>query len=720
MLPSVIEVLSDWVANTAVASKLQNYQGIRCTMCVRIEHSGSPYSVGKRIWAFDIRNAIDAYAPTFTNPAYSIINTVGTRKPYQILATKPISASTSPHTAKSVELKMPYLFNANYYDKSEPEYGPLLLNAAAVDTYNIDGTSVTTYPYFTIYAWAEDLELVVPSRAQSSHPENAYRTVSKAVGAASEAARNIGFNTTPVDIAKKFGDAVATAMGYSKPSNPRSDNYISRFAISNTSTYNGDANEVPVVFGGIMDESPVDHGTLGFGDDRETTFASIGARYGYVGKQNINSTTNVSENVVLSIPVTPFFMSTGVADTFACTPAGYLAHLFARWYGEMEFEIEIVTNPYVKGSVRVEWDPNQPNYISGVQTSGLNVLPTVVCDTSATTVCTIRCPWSALAGTLETTRVGNVVNPFGTNGFINVIVQTPFQSNAGSAITLGTILVRSRVHDFRLFEFKNAADSTFYTNQPSRAQSSKGDLVGPMCFGTEITSVNQLLRISDPYIFRTSHTEVPAGTVQFCRTAISIAYVPPGTFSYYSGNSPQEQADQILNEDNGKIPLMVYLTPMFLARRGGTRAKVQLGGSSLDYANNTNTVNDQMVQRTTLDTFLSVATLAADYWPNHYLMTLMERGQVPAATDLATNLEFRMNRKSDYRYSDARFYTGATNGGAGIDPVSGVRFVSQRKDIRTFSESWFPSRLIVWWSGDDNFVVNGFWGVPELTLCRTA
>jgi len=205
-----------------------------------------------------------------------------------------------------------------------------------------------------------------------------------------------------------------------------------------------------------------------------------------------------------------------------------------------------------------------------------------------------------------------------------------------------------------------------------------------------------------------------------CRTSIDIASLPPGIFSYYSSNPPGEQADQTLNVDNGKIPLMVYLTPMFLARRGGTRAKVQLAGSALEYEKATTSVNDQMIQRTTLDTFLSVATNTGLYWPNHYLTTLMERGQVPVIHDLSANLEFRMNRKSDYRYSDARFYTGATNGGAGIDPVAGIRVVAQRKDIRVFAEEWFPSRLIVWWSGDDNFVVNGFWGVPELTLCKVA
>lgn len=683
-VPIVSNIFTNWAGNAAVASKLANYQGIRGTFCVRIQHNGSPYRCGKRIWALDMQLAADPMQQTYTlvNQPFSGVP----RSAFQ-LSTLPIKAYTTPWTSETIDMKMPFMYNAQYYSKGIN--GPVLCSQPLVATYNTDNSAITNHITYVIYGWMEDIQLTKPSRAQSNK-ENPYRKVSGLVGHASAVAKDFGMNTTPIDMAKKFGDRVATALGYSKPSLPPNDNVLFAYGMSPTSTFNSQVAEV-VVADGWENEEPVDAASLGFGSDDDTSIDKLARIPGIVAIIPMNNPS--ADMCVWSDFVRP--RGTITSGIRHYPPAAYIANAFNYWSGDVVYHFDIVANPYCKGLVRIEFDPGSMilPLVGTAYAPAINTVQSIIIDLNSETSATIRCGWNAPTNALQRSDASSntVTDPLRqSNGTIAMYVSSPFMIANTTTPTLRVIIWQS-IENLRVYEF-DQRNINGYTNISNAVQgdSARG-------FGSEITSINQICRMNTFMLLRGTATGA-AGN--FYTTTITVPQYPPGVYNSANASRPPNANWT----DMGSFQTaLAYFAPMFLARRGGTRVKITLGDTSLFSTGNLTTVNRTIGPAspgcTTERSTTHVASTGFTGCVNF-----------PYAQHRSCVVEARCNRRSPMLFCDARSSGGGASLGGNITPC-----ITAVIRANTAAAIAGPSYVIIGYAGDDSFTLNQYWGTPMFT-----
>lgn len=684
-VPASTFVLSDWMASTAVASKLANYQGVRGTMCVRIQHNGNPYRLGKRIWVLDMQLNND---PVNQVPLDRVLGADGNGIPFQTLSTYPIKGYTLPWTSETLDLKIPYLYNLDFYPKTTT-VGPILHARSIVPTYNTNGSAITNPISFTLYAWMENIELVRSSRTQSN-TENSYRKISGAVGMASDAAKSFGFSTTPVDIAKKFGDKVATALGYSKPTMRLNTNMLQPYGLSPMSTFNADSAEI-VNANAWENEEPVDAASLGFGSDDDTSIVKIGAVPGIISV--VSMSNPLIDSVIFTDHVRPRGSESGIYKY--PTPAAWIALAHNWWRGDVVYHFDIVASPFVKGVVRIEFDPYAFALpaLGTIVTPSTNMVQTLIIDLNSETSGTIRCPWNnrmrAAARTDPfTSTVGNPAN--NANGVITALMSAPFMVADNVAPVINMVVWQS-IENLEVFEYDQRNHNAF-TPAWNRAQSNTCD-----GFGEHITSINQLTRIFTNGYIRGS---VVGATGDFYQVTANVPTFPPAIYAAAGANN----APNANFTDAGvRTYGLVYWSSGFLARRGGSRIKFICGLTELDSRNGIVTTN--RTNTTIIPTF-AINRGTVDPSLQDRLGTI----NIPKSLDGALYAEVRNNRRSPLPFLDARqFGSGAAVGGW---HSYGVRYDAR---FRLIGTPTMPGYMGLAYAGDDNYTLNMFWGSPILT-----
>jgi len=681
-LATSLYVFQLWSTNAAILDKLAHYSGIRGTFCVRIQHNGSMFRIGKRMFALDMQLAQDPAIPTPINRITSAANTL---TPYE-LSTYQIKGFCNPWTAETLDLKMPFYYNASYYPKGTTT-GPVLKTVPIVATYAMDNSTITQENTYVIYAWMEDVELVRPSAAQSDR-ENSYRAVSGLVGQASDAAKSFGMSTTPVDIAKKFGDSVATALGYSRPTMPLNANVINAYAISSTSTANGDVAEV-VMADMMINEEPVDAASLGFGSDDDTVFAKIAAIPGLIDLVNINNPA--IDTVLWSVPVRPSGKVI-TTNTYSCSPVAYIANMFNFWRGDIIYTFDFVANPFVKGLFRIEFDPAQTvaKAVGSTSTPNTNTVTSIIIDLNSESSATMRCAWNQLTNSLRRSEPWSAPGADSFNGYINVYCSSPLMIPTTNTPAIG-LAIWQHCEDAHFYEYDPGNIST-YSTVNNKIQS---DPV--LSFGCELTSMNQVCRIASMNVINMPST----GTSGDYYTL--TANVPNIPFGIY--NPTGASATQNVNLAASPTCALIYASNLFLSRRGGTRTKILTNASNMDWKLSTcgvvrgpcpdiNTGSPSIARGTAADTTLTGYVGSTNF---------------PYIVDGSLNLELRNNRRSMFTFTDARSWGGARS--------STSTLPSNRLRMRWITPTTgnliqVPTRLILYWSGDDNYTLNQFWCVP--------
>lgn len=394
-----------WIADDAVSRKLANFAYFRGNLHIRFVINGSPFIYGR---------AIASYAPYMSyNAPLNLLLTNGLH-PSQ--STQPVVNYLSqlqceyldPSSSHSVDMSLPFISPKNwarlYREDSTPStYGNLpdfqamgsillqQMNVLRIGN-NLDpgGLSVNV----TVFAWAEDVKLAVPTAKSVALPVNLIKeskvvklgrgnskkelaettqgksTISSVASAFSNsfgALKNvplIGPFATAGSIASTAIADVAKIFGYSRPIQITDTFRYQPQPISNTSAtvgaYTGERLAVDP-----LNEVTLDPRVGNMPAEDELTLTSIASRESYLTTVTWTKDEQplTGSATLFRTAVTPCLHSVSVnpesSETlFQPTAMAFAAGPFNFWRGTMKLKFQVVSSQYHRGRVAVFFEPN--------------------------------------------------------------------------------------------------------------------------------------------------------------------------------------------------------------------------------------------------------------------------------------------------------------------------------------------------------------------------
>jgi hypothetical protein len=345
--------------NKRVANRISNFNLLRSKLCMRVVLNGNGFQYGRAILAYNAMDAYDSFRP---NNLVTQDITQLSQLPHVYL---------NPTTSQGGEMVLPFFYHFNSVKQPDTDYDQLgqcyleSLNPLKHANGAIDSVTIS------IFAWAEDITLAVPTSKDSSllipqsgeevDEANAKGVVSGPATAISSAASSlknvpvIGKYAMATSAIASATAKVAKAMGYCRPPvtknpEPFRNHPISSLALTNVPD---GAQKLTI---DDKQELTIDPGISGVDSGDVLNIASIASRESYLTK--FTWAVGASpETLLWNARVSPVtWATTGNAYHFpACCMA---AMPFEYWRGTMNFRFQVVASNYHKGRLRIAYDPN--------------------------------------------------------------------------------------------------------------------------------------------------------------------------------------------------------------------------------------------------------------------------------------------------------------------------------------------------------------------------
>lgn len=355
----------DFFTNARVINRVANFNLLKCKLKVKVVVNGNGFYYGRAImsylpFAYDDRFTVDR--------AFFQEDIVGaSQRPHIYI---------DPTLSQGGQLSLPFFneFNAiNVPQGAWTDMGEIrLMTVNSLAHANSGVTPVT----ISVFAWAEDVELSMPTSSEpvgmipqsgvAGKEEDEYGKgpISRPASAISSLAGKltnvpyIGAYARATELAANAVSGVATAFGYSRPNNIRDFDHYRPAAVSNIANTNvGDtAHKLSV---DCKQEITVDPSTVGLMSDDEMTIKSIVTRESYLTTFPW-SISRPAEDLLFEIGVTPALwapVTSAPSTEIHTTPSGLAAIPFTNWHGSMEYRFQIVASNFHKGRIKIVYDP---------------------------------------------------------------------------------------------------------------------------------------------------------------------------------------------------------------------------------------------------------------------------------------------------------------------------------------------------------------------------
>jgi hypothetical protein len=611
---SFFQDINPWTlfyTDPAVANKIKNYYLLRSSLKVKFTIDGGPFFYGKMLVS---------YTPLHNN---STIENNRSGVPQDLIA-----ASQRPHltldpcTSTGGTLHLPFLFQKDYMYAltSFAEWNNIgSINVRTLANLKHANGAVATLT-INMYAWAEDVELCIPT-AQSeivfdnqSRAEYGKGILSKPLTAAANVAGQMGQIISIKPYAKATQMVLtglgqwASLLGFSRPA------VLSDIAVVRTMPqgFMATCDRPEAVQKLSLDskqEITVDPRVVGLSDKDDMSLLAMAQHESYLTQ--FDWTVAASTDAILySTAVQPTQMDKNGAFELHMTPMMYASLPFLYWRGTINFRFVIVASAHHKGRLRVTYDPYNP-----VQ-APTNVNYTRIIDIAQTKDFTIPVSWcqsttfAAVDGNLLPRFTGGALqgnDPFRYNGILTLFVaNTLTVPNSTAANDIKVLVYVSAGPDFELASpTSQTTDSlSVFTNQSAMevtgvdpgatAQKSDNLPIGEeflsgigeikpigsiydVYFGEKVSSIRYLLkRYTNFAIVFTPTTSRTAATtylwaLSFPSFPFAYGYDPSGTYTTTGAKlKPFNPVNQTM---------LSYFSLPFLMRRGGTRWKCQVNAN---------------------------------------------------------------------------------------------------------------------------------------------
>lgn len=671
-------------------NRINNFNLLRCKLKIKLVINGTPFHYGKALMSYQPLHTVDTVS-TGIRAAPVLQDLIElTQKPHVYI---------DPTMDQGASMTLPFFWYKNWVnvvDKEWASLGQLRLDVIVPLLHANGGTGDVS---FSIYAWAEDMQLSVPTTmnitglvAQTS--EFGKGVISKTASSIASAMNmledspSIGPYAKATSMIASTTATVAKQFGYSRPQvldNVRPVRPTTYGNLSNT-----DTDEVlQKLTVDSKQELTIDPNTLGLPSSDELTLKSIFTRQSYF-TQFQWLPTSIQESILFSVPVTPclFDYRTSILGDLHLTPMCFAALPFKYWSGSIKFRFQIVASQYHKGRLKIVYDPGTIT----TSTVEYNVAFTKIIDISSQRDFEINVAWAQDVAFCElqiinalnkkySTTASYPLNRLHNNGILSVYVVNELTSPAITPTNVSVIVSVSAGDDLKLSvptssQLENLSYFTLVTQSgemcddcPVMAPEINGitsynptssDHIYDVHFGEAISSFRNLLkRYTRLYTY-----SVSIGGGSSCRfysvvhPNYPLYYGPSPTGIHIVGAAPNDKPYNITHNS-----LLHYLAPAYVAMRGSMRYKV------LKYSNIKLADDHMAVTRTNqqyirfLYTFVNVgltdqSTIASV--PRRNEESLFD-GAALNSNDNGTILEYELPFYSKYRFAGAKNTTHATN-----------------------------------------------------------
>lgn len=365
-----------WAAfceNTYVKEKIKNFQLLRMKLHCKMVISGTKFHYGRALVSYNPWSGPDQATVERAFIQQDLI--AASQKPHFFL---------NPTKNQGGELCLPFFYDKNYMSIPGGDWndmGDIVIKSFGNLLHANGGDDPVT---ITIYLWAEDVVLTVPTisdpplvsqsgrrpkkNLSQTNQENSIASdeygqgiISKPAAAVAKAAGSlsslpvIGPYMTATSIGAGALGNIAKIFGYSRP-NIISD--IMQVKPSPTGNLaNTDAADAAIKLSlDSKAELSVDSRTVGLNGEDQMGILDYVCRESYLTSFPW-SPTDSTDALLWNTRVLPMQLD-NINSEIHMTPLAHMASVFKYWQGSIKFRFQIVKSDFHKGRLLVRWDPN--------------------------------------------------------------------------------------------------------------------------------------------------------------------------------------------------------------------------------------------------------------------------------------------------------------------------------------------------------------------------
>jgi len=588
-------------------NRLNNYQNMKCDMCVKILINGTPFHYGMLLANVLPDTRFDSFVNTDLTEAGCVR---ASQNPHVFL---------DPTSSTGGCLRLPYTHTFNCYNvtsTTELDSAGTLQIRELVGLSHVSG--VIEPVTVSVIAWAENIVLGAPTfnsaggLVAQSGDEYGEGVVSRPAFILAKIAgslRNVPF-IGPYAMSTSMGarnlGKIAQIFGHVKPNIVSDINFMNpRFQPNMASATQHDP-----IFKATLDdkqEVTIDPRVVGLTGRDEMSIVDIAKRESYITQFNWTQTGAVDTRLFSTL-VTPNMwrvIGTGINAQYLQTPASWVATPFQYWRGTMRFRFTAVASTFHRGRVRIVYEPGL-----GLPTVGadFNTNLTQIWDLSESKEMVIDVGWhqpysyapisniqDLIIPFSPTATVNNPVIPF-ANGSLAIYVLnelTAPDSNLASPITI--LMSVSMCDDFEVYSPQDTMTNLEYFVQSGEAieevqfsphrqpahvvfgNTLKDDATPAIYYGDPVLSLRTLLK---RYTYSATWGQVGTGAVARYSWKVNLPQFP-----LYPGRAPLAVHAATTPINFVSNTFLNYFTPAFLARRGGVRHRFVPGNNDVFLGN---------------------------------------------------------------------------------------------------------------------------------------
>lgn len=353
-----------WLTNPNILKKIDNYQYLRAKLHIKYVINASPFYYGR---------AVMCYAPL---SGYKDLVGAGTESKKIILTQLP-KIFIDPVTQKSGELEIPFFFPDNYINL-ETYTTTYLTGMGSLYTNEINSLKFAnegspTPVDIAVYAWATDVELVVPTvhtnfTVQSGQGEykkdkllsNTATAVANAAGSLSDVPV-IGAFAKATELGASAAAGILSIFGFSRPPVLADTQPVKPYANDSIANTSG-AETVSKLSFDPKQETTISSDISGIANMDHMTFANVLSRECLINTTLWNTTSSFSGDPLFQVNVSPTYSNiesaTGVFRKITMSPLAFGTMPFQYWSGTIIYRIQVVASKYHKGRLRISYQPN--------------------------------------------------------------------------------------------------------------------------------------------------------------------------------------------------------------------------------------------------------------------------------------------------------------------------------------------------------------------------
>jgi hypothetical protein len=361
----------EFLENPFVADKIKNYELIRMKLHCKMVISGTKFHYGRALASYNPLSGLDQITVERNFLSQDLIQ--ASQKPHFFL---------NPTKNTGGELCMPFFWNRNYLSLSDEEYnqmGEITIKSFGNLLHANGGNDPVTV---TIYLWAEDVVLTMPTsltpltsqagkkglskknKGNSITSNDEYGSgiiskpaalVAKAAGVLAEMPLIRPYALATQMVAGKIGE-VAKIFGYSRPS-VVSDIQLFKPNPTGNLTNVDAADAVHKLTLDSKAEITVDSRVAGLDGTDQMGILDIAQRESYL-TQFTWAPDAGPDTLLWNSRATPMLFDI-LGSEIHPTPMAMLAQCFDVWNGSVKFRFQIVKSDFHKGRLLVRYDPNR-------------------------------------------------------------------------------------------------------------------------------------------------------------------------------------------------------------------------------------------------------------------------------------------------------------------------------------------------------------------------